>query len=390
MLDQQTGNRSSPAELWVLWGLLLVLPSWTAPKSALLILVAGYVALLKRKLLFSSLRSPDPIEWTLLGLILSSCLSSAWNWDQPKATKTAVEATSQALMFWYCYRVVSKPGHQWHGWFLCIGAVLGLAYGATRTEQGAVLSLYELGTGPRSAIYLGIALFCVIGLLAFEAKGWFARLFAGACVLALLLGLWVVASRAAILAVAVGFAVIVVKFRAWRMALGLLAATALTGYAAFSAPSYYSQHRLLFKFHQIARGEIPTADLARLELWRAAIQQVRSGENMMFGAGTREASTVLKSSFAPQAHAHNLLLFRLAEQGAVGLLAFTAFLGVIAWRLYGSSARSHWLEVAAAGAFIVPVLAGLVGSAWVKGHAMLAMIVLGLWAGNQRQISGEP
>jgi O-antigen ligase len=373
-------------EDWLLCGLLLVLPSLTSPKAAFLILIAGCVLLARKRELWQSLKAPDLIEWTLLALLLSGVLSAAWNWEGLRSVKGALDGATQVLVFWYCYRILPAPARERYGWMICLGTVLGLAYGAYRTAEGDVLSLYQLGTGPRSAIYLGVALFAAVGLVVHSRhRAVWARVFAGFCVLAFIFGLWLVASRAAILAVAIAFAVLFFKFRAKRVLVGLLGAAALTGYAAFALPNYFSQDRMLGKVHAlVVQHQLAAADKERVMLWSEALEQIRSGQNIVFGVGLRKAASALKAQGTTHGHAHNLFLFKLAEQGIVGLLSFGAFLVVIGVRLLRSSARAHWLNVAAMGALLVPALSGLVGSPWIKEHAILAMIVLGLWAGHER------
>ncbi len=375
----------------LLCALLLVLPSLAVPKAVLLALLVAQVLFFRRRLLQQSLRAPDAIEWTLLGLLASAVLSTAWNWENLKSLKGTLDSLFQVIVFWYCYRVVANPAQERFAWFVGMGTVFGLAYGAYRTAEGGTLSLPLLGTAPRSGIYFGIALLVTIGLAVYGRNTYLrTRVLASLCALACVAGLWLAASRAAILAVAVVFLVLLVKFRAQKVLAGFIAAAALTGYATFAMPDYFAQNRMIDKFYSLlVARKLPEADKERLILWTAALEQIRSGDNIALGVGLRRATVALKAPSAGFDHAHNLFLFKLLEQGVVGLLTFGAFLTVVGVRLLRSPARAHWLSVAALGALLVPVLSGLVGSPWVKEHAILAMIVLGLWAGSERQAAAN-
>jgi O-antigen ligase len=84
-------------------------------------------------------------------------------------------------------------------------------------------------------------------------------------------------------------------------------------------------------------------------------------------------------------HGHSLYLNSLAERGLVGVLPLAAVL--IAWPVWlvrrrprPSDGDYDWLLWgAAAGAWLVTVLAGLVNTTLHHEHGLLAAIFLGLW-----------
>ncbi|HEX4798214.1 MAG TPA: hypothetical protein VFV04_02895 [Burkholderiales bacterium] len=86
------------------------------------------------------------------------------------------------------------------------------------------------------------------------------------------------------------------------------------------------------------------------------------------------------------AHAHNMFLNKLVEEGIFGLIAMLAFFVFPAralFRDWRADRWKNWLWLSGMGALVVPVVSGSVNTPWYNEHALLAMIVLALYLSSR-------
>jgi O-antigen ligase len=154
------------------------------------------------------------------------------------------------------------------------------------------------------------------------------------------------------------------------------------------------------------KGNIEAKELAarRPALAKVALLAVR--EYPVFGVGISNFAKIDPEvvagwqgkggqSFAPEdlyfsSHAHSLYFNTLAERGFIGSLPLLVFLAGIGLALYrqrplgGSTPLRQTLWGAALGAWVITVVGGVFNSTLHHEHALIAMILFGIWlAPNQ-------
>ena len=268
---------------------------------------------------------------------------------------------------------------------LVVSTLIGLAQGFIRLYGGTAptLELNSVGHVNHTAIYLAI----ILGLCVSWVFTW--RHAALACVasVAVLVALFVTASRGAIGA---GLVMVLALAAAWwpRRRWPLLVGMATVLLAVIIALAFdlevvrkqqaYMQAGLVLSY----RDQV--WQLA-LDTWRAHPWFGVGMDNFQLVAAARENDPT--RGLYP--HAHNLFLGALAERGLIGSAPLAAIL--IAWPVWLARRRprradgdwSWLLWGAAAGAWTVTVLAGLVNSTLNQEHGMLAALLLGLWLGRR-------
>jgi putative inorganic carbon (HCO3(-)) transporter len=156
-------------------------------------------------------------------------------------------------------------------------------------------------------------------------------------------------------AAAVGV-VLVRRFRA-HLALIVPAAVVLAAAAAVVVLTVPAWDKLNLAWVKMSLG-------VRLQWWQGTLAVV--ADHPLLGVGPRSLRHIdaNRFGFEPAFHAHNLYLNIAAEQGLVGLAAFLAILGAIAWHLK----RTHGL-----------VTDGLDTACWYSAAgALVALVILGL------------
>jgi O-antigen ligase len=383
---------------WLLIGLGVVLPSFEVPKNLFLVLILLLLLTSGRRVLGRALARPDALERALLAMIAATALSVFWNWAQVGSYKAVKDAATQAMLFWTAYRLPLNDGDRRRiAAAICLGAIVGLAYGTWETLVGrnALLQFHLVGVATRSALYLGIATFVAIGLLLCPARpGWhWRRLFVLSATLVMFVAMWLMGSRGAILALLLAMTIAIVSMRSVRIALatGMVVLTAAA--VAFALPNAFQQDRLFNKTHSLFDLALSDSDMVRVSVWKVAVSKIGAGDDLLVGIGPRGFKSVVSASPTAAAdpalsaigHAHNLFLNKLIEEGLLGLSAFVTFLALLGVRLYRALRRTEisWLPLAALGALVVPIVGGSFNSPFIKEHALLAMLVLGLWMGSQ-------
>jgi O-antigen ligase len=213
---------------------------------------------------------------------------------------------------------------------------------------------------------------------------------AGAIALVFLVSLFVTASRGAI---GVGLGALLVLGAAWWPRARWPMALSATAVAVSLALGIVADAQV-FRKHQ-ANVQAGVMLSYRGQVWQVALDTWRA--HPWFGVGLDNFERVTRSreddpNRALYPHAHNLYLNALAERGALGAAPLAAVL--VAWpawllrrRPRRADAEHDWLLwSAAAGAWIVTVVAGTVNTTLHQEHGLLAALLLGLWLSRQHRL----
>jgi O-antigen ligase len=375
-----------------LLALCLFLPLFEAPKSlAWLVFVIAWFATRSRT---KDYGGPWDVWDTVIASWIAAAVASALFSDtQAREWRGASDVIRYASVLWLLKRsALEMQQVRWLLWALVASATLGLAWSYLRLWAGAeYLQLNSVGHVNHSAIYLAIMFGVALSwfLAGNRWMGLFAAFF--------LISLFVAASRAAV-AAAVILLVALSLVRRTRSAM-IGGAIALI---VVSAAAVLGQAHVLRKQIESAKADNMLAH--REGVWAIAVETWL--RHPLFGAGmgnfgaiareqARETRAALGEKYdATQhydvGHAHSLYLNTLAERGAVGALALIAFLSIWAiflLRFYPIAARNEneWLLWAlSASAWTVTSLVGLVNTTLHHEHALLSVLLLGVWLGRLR------
>jgi len=264
---------------------------------------------------------------------------------------------------------------------LVVSVLVGLAMGYAQLWSGttARLELNSVGHVNHTAIYLSI----MLGLCAAWLFIGRQRTVASAATLLVLVSLFVAASRSGVVA---GLLTLAVLALAWwprsRFPAGLVAAVLVASgvLGVLGGAEVFEKHA-----ESVQAGR---ALNFREQAWTLAASSWQ--RHPWFGVGmdnfalaSRELETQQLRDLMP--HAHNLYLNTLAERGIVGALPVAALLGM--WALWLIRRRPRvtdgehdWLLwAAAASAWLVTVVVGMVNTTLHDEHGLLAALLLGLW-----------
>jgi O-antigen ligase len=264
---------------------------------------------------------------------------------------------------------------------LVASVVIGLVMGLAQLWSGATgrLELNSVGHVNHTVVYLAIMLGVCASWLFLGRQ----RALAGAIALFVLVTIFVAASRSGVAAAVVTLAIL--AFAWWPRARfpavvagavlvvsGVLAAVGGAEVFEKQAESAQSGHPLNF----------------REEAWKLAVSTWET--HPWFGVGmdnfnlaSRKLETEQLRNLLP--HAHSLYLNTLAERGIVGAAPVFALLAVWGWWLVTRRPRRtdpdhEWLLWgAAASAWIVTIVIGMVNTTFHHEHGLLAALLLGLW-----------
>ena len=393
--------RLDTAAFVALCALLLVMPSIEAPKTIALVFfvlltVAGRLA--ERPL---GLSKPDAIEWSLLALLAASAVSTAVNWPIANGLKGVADTAMYTAGCWCVYRGRWSDGRRSIvAAMVAAGVAAGLVRGVVDVyvNHKPFLEFHSAGIVTQSSIYLGMALVMAGGILvapggAGRRPGPLERTIWAVVVVVMLAGLALMASRGAILAVAVTWFLVLALVRRIRPAVATLVGIAVMVFVVHAAPDRFAQSRLGARITGfLTTFRLDDNDQLRVSMWRIGVARLSQGDAVVFGVGPRNFSSIdiPTLALAPPVevpgqklnHAHNLFVNKLVEEGVVGLAAFLLFLGMAAWRLARDRRRSRavdWTWFAALGAILVPSIAGSFNTPWYQEHALLAMLLIGLY-----------
>jgi O-antigen ligase len=391
-------------EIGLLVALCFFLPLYEAPKNIVWVL---YVAVW----IFNRARERDfGGRWDLWDSLIAAWIASGFvvaalaglhgsEWHG------ALDLLRYGSVLWVVKRsrFTSRELH-WILGMLVASTVIGLLVGHARlsSEENDTLQLNSVGHVNHTAVYLAI----MLGLCAsWLFTGWRAwppatRMAAAAIALLVLVSVIFTASRAA---VAVTFVLPLVLaaawWRRWRAALPATAAVVVL----FGLLIFLGGAEVLRK--QQANVEANNFLAYRDGIWRAAL--VAWQRYPWAGVGIDNYSRItherLKAwraeagkdydpgRYMPYAHAHSLYLNTLAERGLVGATALMAVLAawlIFLWRYKPppQAPDDDWLLWGgAAGAWLVTTGVGVFNTTLHHEHAILAVLLLGLWLSRVRE-----
>jgi O-antigen ligase len=395
-------DRARRIELWILAALLFCLPLFEAPKNVLwAIYVLVWLANRARVRDFGG--RWDVWDTLIAAWIASAALSAAFAGLHHKEWNGAFDLLRYGSALWLLKRSRFDEGDlKLLFAALALGTVAALLHGYWRLEVAGTrkrLELKSVGHVNHSAIYLAIMLGATVSAVA----AYWHRLRAGrravaAALLALYsVSLFVMESRTAVLVVGALVVLIAIAWwpRARVMSFATLAAVVVVGVVAVVG------HVDVVKKHQreAAAGDVLSY---RIQIWNTA--RAAWERFPLFGVGMDNYSVIPpeaipewrkqagkpydeKNYLVRSGHAHSLYYNTLAERGTVGFAALAAVL--VAWALRlarrypgrpgGDAAWALW--GGALSAWFVTVFAGIGNTTLHSEHALLAVILLGLWIG---------
>ena len=396
------------AEFWIIAGLLFVLPLFEAPKNILwLLYVLVWLGNRARSGDFGG--AWDAWDTLIAAWIASGFVVAAFAGLHHNEWLGPLDLVRYGSVLWLLKRSrLSEREIWWLFGALAAGTVLALLHGYWRlliAQNRPVLELKSVGNVNHSAIYLAIASGALAGFIfTYWARlARMARVAGVVLLLALVVSVILMQSRAA---AAVTLAVILLLGVAWWPRSRRIGAAAVGSVIVALAIAVAVQVEVIRKHdQQAAKGDVLSF---REGVWNAAL--VAWQRFPVFGIGMDNYSRVNdelirkwrtdlgraddgKVMDTRWGHAHSLYLTTLAERGVVGFLALVAVLLLWLHRLkrhFPGRAGSDlaWaLWAASFSAWFVTVFIGLVNTTLHHEHALLAVILLGLWLGEGRRSS---
>jgi O-antigen ligase len=380
------------AEIGLLVALCFFLPLYEAPKN---LAWAAYVLmwLANRAAARDFGGRWDLWDSLIAAWIASGILAAAFAGLHGNEWRGALDLVRYGSVLWLLKRSrFSEREERWVLGTLVASTLVGLAMAYAALWRGAepTLQLNSVGHVNHTAIYLAIMLGVSAAWL-FTGR-W--PVLAGAVALAVLVSLFVTASRGAI---GIALVTVVVLAIAWwrRSRLAALQASAIV---AASLIFVLAGDPEMLRKHEGKEG-MQKVLAYRDSAWRVALEAWR--RSPWFGVGMDNYSLVTRervkawrgeagkdyeaADYMEFPHGHSLLLNTLAERGIVGTAALAAVL--IAWgvallrrRPANGAPDDHWLLWgAAASAWLVTVGVGTVNTTLHHEHGLLAGVLLGLW-----------
>ena len=403
-----TARFTEKLELALLCILLFVLPTLESPKTLALLLYVMVWAGRHASWTGLSRFRPDRIELVLLAMLTVGLISTVMNWPFPNGSKGVRDTIQYVVLFMCIYRAgYSETQQRLLGCAIVLGVLVGLVYGVVEVLQGTrnQLEFHSAGIVTQSSIYLGIAAVTGIGFVvaALHGQGSGGRRlwFWVAVTAAMIIGLFAMGSRGAMIAfVIIVFLLLVImkEKRLWyATAIVLVAAVA----SAIILPSSFQSSRPYTKLEQaVTQKKMPAGDQERMHVWRVTMAHLKHGEHPWFGVGPKNFHSIDATAVAlPEqlqpggfrlTHAHNMFLNKLVEEGIFGLGTLLLFFGLVVaslMRRARSGGLHRWTWIAAIGALLMPAIAGSFNTPFYREHALLAMAVLAVYLGSERQVA---
>jgi O-antigen ligase len=386
------------AEQWALLAMVAFLPALEAPKKIAVVLYLVFWAInrWRSKEWGGSWSGWDFVVLALIGGAYASAAFGAF-WPD-KGLGAANDVLIYGLVFLALRRSRFEEKFLWRLFAVAIVAtLLTLLYGywgLLVTKKRVFLGLNSVGHVNHSAIYMAIIFSMALAWAGAAIGSWRQRALLWAGVAMLWLSLFVSGARGALIPVVV-FVLLWLFARAgmmrralWKPALLVLL---MLGGAVALVPGVVEK----------TKGNIEAKELAarRPALAKVALLAVR--EYPVFGVGISNFAKIDPEvvagwqgkggqSFAPEdlyfsSHAHSLYFNTLAERGFIGSLPLLVFLAGIGLALYrqrplgGSTPLRQTLWGAALGAWVITVVGGVFNTTLHHEHALIAMILFGIW-----------
>jgi O-antigen ligase len=388
------------AEFWILAALLFTLPLFEAPKNILWVLYAlVWIGNRARSRDFGG--RWDVWDTLIAAWIASAALSAAFAGLHHKEWNGALDVLRYGSVLWVLKRSrFDERELKILFAALALGTVAALLHGYWRLEVAGTrkrLELKSVGHVNHSAIFLAIMLGATVSAVAayWHRLGAAARAGAAALLAFFATSLFVMESRTA---VAVALALVVLLALAWWPRARIVAATVLVAVVAVAVVAVAARLDVVKKHEdRTAEGNVLAY---RVQIWNTA--RAAWLRFPLFGVGMDNYSVIEPEAvrkwraeagkpfddatfIVKSGHGHSLYYNTLAERGTVGFAALAAVLIAWVWRLVrrypgrGGDDPGWALWGGALSAWFVTVFAGVGNTTLHSEHALLAVILLGLW-----------
>jgi O-antigen ligase len=386
------------AEQWALLAMVAFLPALEAPKKIAVVLYLVFWAInrWRSKEWGGSWSSWDFVVFALIGGVYASAAFGAF-WPD-KGLGAANDVLIYGLVFLALRRSRFEEKFLWRLFAVAIVAtLLTLLYGywgLLVTKKRVFLGLNSVGHVNHSAIYMAIIFSMALAWAGAAIGSWRQRALLWAGVAMLWLSLFVSGARGALIPVVV-FVLLWLFARAgmmrralWKPALLVLL---MLGGAVALVPGVVEK----------TKGNIEAKELAARRPALAKVALLAAREYPAFGVGISNFAKIdpevvagwqdkSGQAFVPEelyfsSHAHSLYFNTLAERGLIGLLPLLIFLAGIGLALYrqrplgGAIPLQQTLWGAALGAWVITVVGGVFNTTLHHEHALIAMILFGIW-----------
>jgi O-antigen ligase len=386
------------AEQWALLAMVAFLPALEAPKKIAVVLYLVFWAInrWRSKEWGGSWSSWDFVVFALIGGAYASAAFGAF-WPD-KGLGAANDVLIYGLVFLALRRSRFEEKFLWRLFAVAIVAtLLTLLYGywgLLVTKKRVFLGLNSVGHVNHSAIYMAIIFSMALAWAGAAIGSWRQRALLWAGVAMLWLSLFVSGARGALIPVVV-FVLLWLFARAgmmrralWKPALLVLL---MLGGAVALVPGVVEK----------TKGNIEAKELAARRPALAKVALLAAREYPAFGVGISNFAKIdpevvagwqdkSGQAFVPEelyfsSHAHSLYFNTLAERGLIGLLPLLIFLAGIGLALYrqrplgGAIPLQQTLWGAALGAWVITVVGGVFNTTLHHEHALIAMILFGIW-----------
>ncbi len=396
------------AERWALLAAVAFLPALEAPKKIAVVL---YLALWvtnrwRSKDWGGSLSGLDCSAFALIGGAYASAAFGGF-WPD-KGLGAANDVLIYGLVFLTLRRSRFEEKFLWRLFAVAIAAtLLTLLYGywgLLVTKKREFLGLNSVGHVNHSAIYMAIVFSMALAWAGAATGSWRQRALLWVCVAFLWLSLFVSGARGALAPVLV-FVVLWLFARAMMMRRALwkplLLVFLMLGGAVALVPGVVEKTKgnieakeltarrpAVAKVALLALREYPAfgvgiSNFAKIDPAVAARWQERSGQ--VFDPRDLYFST----------HAHSLYFNTLAERGLVGFIPLLAFLAGIGFSLYRQRPQGDSVPLrqtlwgAALGTWVITLIGGVFNTTLHHEHALIAMILFGIWLAYDQLYSVE-
>ena len=386
------------AEQWALLAMVAFLPALEAPKKIAVVLYLVFWAInrWRAKEWGGSWSGWDFVVLALIGGAYASAAFGAF-WPD-KGLGAANDVLIYGLVFLALRRSRFEEKFLWRLFAVAIVAtLLTLLYGywgLLVTKKRVFLGLNSVGHVNHSAIYMAIIFSMALAWAGAAIGSWRQRALLWAGVAMLWLSLFVSGARGALIPVVV-FVLLWLFARAgmmrralWKPALLVLL---MLGGAVALVPGVVEK----------TKGNIEAKELAARRPALAKVALLAAREYPAFGVGISNFAKIdpdvvagwqdkSGQAFVPEelyfsSHAHSLYFNTLAERGLIGLLPLLIFLAGIGLALYrqrplgGAIPLQQTLWGAALGAWVITVVGGVFNTTLHHEHALIAMILFGIW-----------
>ena len=386
------------AEQWALLAMVAFLPALEAPKKIAVVLYLVFWAInrWRSKEWGGSWSGWDFVVLALIGGAYASAAFGAF-WPD-KGLGAANDVLIYGLVFLALRRSRFEEKFLWRLFAVAIVAtLLTLLYGywgLLVTKKRLFLGLNSVGHVNHSAIYMAIIFSMALAWAGAAIGSWRQRALLWAGVAMLWLSLFVSGARGALIPVVV-FVLLWLFARAgmmrralWKPALLVLL---MLGGAVALVPGVVEK----------TKGNIEAKELAARRPALAKVALLAAREYPAFGVGISNFAKIdpevvagwqdkSGQAFVPEelyfsSHAHSLYFNTLAERGLIGLLPLLIFLAGIGLALYrqrplgGAIPLQQTLWGAALGAWVITVVGGVFNTTLHHEHALIAMILFGIW-----------